>query len=269
MTFSKRLYLGLTLFLLVAVACRLVNNALVTQLHRAAMYSGCALLLVLLVLTFFNARKKLPFLPLLKASTWMQIHIYVGLLSVVLFGLHLRGRIPHGAFEFTLATLYLAVALSGFAGLAISHWLPPRLTAHGENLIYERIPALRTQVRQQVEGLVEQSLTTTQSSTIADFYVARLRSFFVLPRRMWAHWLGSRESLSSVMAETEALDQFLNTAEREIMSQIIGLIYTKHNLDVQFAGQRVLKLWLFIHIPLTYALLLFAIVHGILAFTLS
>ena len=135
MTFSKRLCLGLTLFLLAAVVCKLVNNALVTQLHHAAVFSGCALLLVLLVLTFFNARKKLPFLPLWKASTWMQIHIYVGLLSVVLFGLHLRGRVPHGAFEFTLAALYLAVALSGFAGLEISHWLPPRLTAHGESLI--------------------------------------------------------------------------------------------------------------------------------------
>ncbi len=191
------------------------------------------------------------------------------MLSVVLFGLHLDGKLPRGGLETCLAVLFLAVALSGFVGLAISRWLPPRLTARGENLIYERIPALRLAVQQQVETLVEQSMASTHSSTIADFYGTKLRGFFVRPRRMWEHWLGARQPISGLLAEAEALDQFLDGTARDIMGQIIGLIHTKHNLDVQLAGQRLLKLWLFVHIPLTYALLIFAIVHGILAFTLS
>ncbi len=185
------------------------------------------------------------------------------------FGLHLQGRMPHGGLEISLAGLYLAVASSGLVGLGISRWLPPRLTAGGENLIYERIPALRQSLQQEVESLVEQSVASTHSSTIADFYGAKLRGYFARPRRMWAHWLGARQPIPGLLAEAEALDKFLDATEREIMAQITGLIYTKHNLDVQLAGQRLLKLWLFVHIPLTYALLLFAIVHGILAFTLA
>ena len=46
-----------------------------------AMYTGWLLLALVLGLTFFNARKKLPFLPLLSASTWLQAHIYLGWLA--------------------------------------------------------------------------------------------------------------------------------------------------------------------------------------------
>ena len=53
------------------------------------------------------------------------------------------------------------------------------------------------------------------------------------------------------------------------MGQIVVLINTKNNLDFQLAGQRLLKLWLFVHIPMTYGLLLFALLHAVLAFTLS
>ena len=108
MTFFSRRHRGLALFLLTALAggaCWIINDALTVQLHRAKVFSGCTLLALLLLLTLFSARKKLPFLPLLKASTWMQIHIFAGLLSVLLFCLHLHGRIPQGALESTLALL--------------------------------------------------------------------------------------------------------------------------------------------------------------------
>jgi len=269
MTFAKRRYLGLTLLLLLSAVCGLVNDALTTQLHHAALFSGSALLAVLLLLTLFNARKKLPFLPILKASTWMQIHIYVGLLSLVLFGLHLHGRIPQGTLEFTLAVLYLAVFLSGLVGLALSRWLPARLTMHGETVIYERIPAMCAAIQREAEELVEQSVGATNSSTIADFYEARLRQHFARPPILRSLVPGFRGSLFTLLAEVEALDRFLNAAERETMGQLVRLIQAKDNLDVQMSGQRLLKLWLFVHIPLTYGLLLFAIVHAVMAFTLS
>ena len=63
-------------------------------LQSVAVYSGWLLLFLVLVLTFFNARKKLPFLPLLSASTWMQAHVYLGWLGCLVFGLHagVRGK---------------------------------------------------------------------------------------------------------------------------------------------------------------------------------
>ena len=42
---------------------------------------GLLLFLIVVFLAAFNSRKKLPFLPLLKASIWLQLHIYVGLIG--------------------------------------------------------------------------------------------------------------------------------------------------------------------------------------------
>lgn len=269
MNFFTRRCLGLSLFLALALICVFVNYVLTTQLRDASLFSGLSLLTLLLVLTVFNARKKLPFLPLLPASVWMQIHIYVGLLSTVFFALHVNGRLMHGWLESVLAVLYLAVAGSGVLGIAITRWMPPRLTAHGEPVIYERIPALRSALQRELEEVVGKSVMQTRSSTIADFYESNLRGYFARPRHLWSHLVGNEQPRTQLVAEAEALDRFLNPAEREIMTRIMALIHAKDNLDFQLAGQRLLKLWLFMHIPLTYGLLLFAFVHAFLALTLS
>ena len=44
---------------------------------------------------------------------------------------------------------------------------------------------------------------------------------------------------------------------------------TKDQLDFHQAMQGLLKGWLFVHIPLTYALLLFALVHLVLVYAFS
>ena len=79
---------------LAAFACRIFDTALLPT----PIYTGILLLAILLLLTLFNARKKLPFMPVFRASTWMQIHIYVGLFSVVVFLIHIGFAFPNGVF---------------------------------------------------------------------------------------------------------------------------------------------------------------------------
>jgi hypothetical protein len=38
----------------------------------------------------------------------------------------------------------------------------------------------------------------------------------------------------------------------------------KNALDYQYALQSTLKIWLFVHVPMTYSLLVFAVTHGAL-----
>jgi len=269
MTLRSRRNLGISLFLAFAAAFWLINYVMTVRLRAAATVSGLVLLGLVLGLTLFNARKKLPFLPLLRASTWTQIHIYAGFLSVFLFGLHTAWRTPSGTFEVILAILFLAVAGSGFVGLAVSRTIPSRLTIHGENLLFERIPAMRVAVRREAEELVVRSVTANNSSTIADFYEAKLRSYFVRPRFIFSHLVGSRRPLLKLISEVDAMDRYLNAEEKEVMAQLAELIRTKENLDFQSCGQALLKGWLFVHIPLTYSLIVFAIVHGVFAWSLS
>ena len=91
------------------------------QLLRAALrpdaiYTGLLLFFLILALAFFNARKKLPFLPLVKAATWLQIHIYAGWFCLFIFLLHIHFRPPAGAMETTLALTFWVAVLSGIFG---------------------------------------------------------------------------------------------------------------------------------------------------------
>jgi len=269
MTLVTRRYVGWTFFVAAALLVWLLDYALRVHLRRAGLVTGLMLFAVVILLTLFNARKKLPFLPLLRASAWMQVHIYVGLLSCVLFLLHAGWRIPRGGLETALALLFYLVSASGVAGLAISRWLPSRMTLLGENVIFERIGALRTAVRCEVEEIVVESVAKTQSSTIADFYELKLRKYFSRRCFFWHHIAGYGEPLFKLLSEVQAVDRYLNAEERGIMTRIVEQIHVKNNLDYQQARQGLLKSWLFVHIPLTYSMILVAVVHGYLAWKLS
>jgi hypothetical protein len=269
MTLAARRYFGWILFAVAALSAWLLDYALRIHLRRPELFTGLALFAVVILLTLFNARKKLPFLPLLRASSWMQVHIYAGLLSCVLFVLHAGWRIPQGNFEAVLAVLFYLVSISGIIGVAISRWMPAHLTALGENVIFERIPALQAALRRDVEELALESVGKAQSSTIADFYEAKLRGYFLRSRFFWSHLAGYGKPIFKLLAEVQAMDRYLNAQERALMAQIVEKIHAKNNLDFQQARQGLLKGWLFIHIPLTYAMIMLATVHGLLAWKFS
>jgi hypothetical protein len=230
-----------------------------------AIYSGLLLFLLVLGLALFNARKKLPFLPLMKAATWLQVHIYAGWFCLFVFLLHIRFQIPRGPMEATLAVIFCLVVFSGFFGLYISRSFPSRMVNSGEALLYERIPAYRLRLQRDVEDLVRKAEAETESSTLADFYVQRLRGFFArVPPATYA-LVSAEHRLQALLAEMNALDRYLSAQEKAIASDIRDWIETKQNLDFQYAAQRLLKLWLFVHIPLTYSLILLGLAHGLVA----
>jgi hypothetical protein len=252
--------------LLIASAIAFAANVILKiSLRESAIYSGALLLAVVLALTLLNGRKKLPFLPLMRAATWLQIHIYAGFFCFFIFLLHINFSPPRGALEITLAIVFCVVVLSGFFGIFISRTLPSRLTFSGEPLIYERIPAYRHEIQQNVEQLIRRSELETQSSTLADFYLEKLRPFFQrLPGAFYAFG-GIDRRVERLLKELTALNRYLNEEEKAIANEIRDWIETAQNLHFQYAAQRMLKLWLFVHIPFTYSLILLAIVHGAFA----
>lgn len=245
-----------------------VSAALVlgTQLGRdalrpVAVYTGWLLLALVLLLTFFNARKKLPILPLFSASAWLQAHIYLGWLAGVVFVLHTSGRLPAGRLEILLAGAFIAVTFSGVFGLWLSRWLPPRLVRSGESLIYERIPVLRHRLAEEARDVVRRAETETQSSTLADFHLRVLHRYFQRVPPLLAPFTGDDPEFHRARLELESTRRYLNESEENLARILADLLEAKRNLDVQLAGQRLLKLWLFLHIPLTYALLVFIAAH--------
>ena len=253
--------------LIAATAGALWLNGKYNALPNYTFFTGWALLAGMFVLTIYNVRKKLPFLPLGKSETWLQIHIYLGFFTTLLFLIHLNFRLPHGWFEITLAWLFVLVSGSGFVGLFFTRVLPRRLATRGGEVVFEKIPALRHTLKSEAEKM---SLgADAQSPVIAEFYARRLASFFAGPENSWLHLVESRRPLNALLAEIEDLRRTGSDAERATLEKLAALVRQKDDLDYHRALQLVLKLWLFVHIPLTYGLLIFTALHIVLVFGFS
>jgi hypothetical protein len=229
--------------------------------------TGWTFLGVMILLALYNGRKKLPFLPLGKSETWLQIHIYAGFFTVVLFLIHLNFRFPRAWFGNSLALLYLLVTGSGIAGLILSRVVPRRLSTRGGEVIYEKIPALRYGLQQQAEALAVGQ--EAKSPALADFYVRKLAVFFAGRRNFWLHLLESRRPVSALLAEMDDLKRYLDDKERPTLERLAQLVRQKDGLDYHYALQTSLKLWLFVHLPLTYSLMIFSVLHVVLVFAFS
>lgn len=258
-------------FLLLAlIAMLLLAEAIGSAaLLQTGLATGWLLLVSVVGLALYNVRKKFPFLPLGSAATWLQIHLYLGLFSGVLFGLHLQWQLPSGVFEIVLALLYSAVFVSGLLGLMISRVFARRLSIRPGEYLFQRIASRRHRLLNQVEHLVIQCMETTESTGVPEFYARRLKPYFERPQHFWYHLILSNRPVSLLLSELQSLERYLNETERDVMRQVAEFVKQKDDLDYHFAHQAMLRYWLFAHVPLTYALLCFAAIHAVLVYAFA
>ena len=81
--------------------------------------------------------------------------------------------------------------------------------------------------------------------------------------------MGSDRSLDAILNEVSILQRYLNQEEKLIIGELRDLIRLKHHVDFQYSLQWLMKHWPFLHVPLTYALLLLIVVHVTLVYSFS
>jgi hypothetical protein len=236
---------------------------------HAVYVTGWGLLTLMVYLTVFNVRKKFSFLPLVSTRTWMQVHSYVGLVTAVVFLMHAQWRVPTGRLESILAALFVAVTVTGLLGWWISRVIPSRMTAVGGEVPFDEIPVARRALRKKAEALVVQAIPTAKASTLAEFYAGRLADFFAGPANFQAHLFGSRRPLNRLLGQMAEVNRFLGADEKKSLEQLTLLVRQKDALDFHRASHTVLKGWLFVHIPLTYGLLVFSVAHIVVVYAFS
>ncbi|MGR9012085.1 MAG: hypothetical protein ACU83U_00425 [Gammaproteobacteria bacterium] len=264
----KLIHRRLLNFTLLAIALAVI--LLIWQLNQYslshnAFYSGWLFFALLGTLLLLPLRKRIVGVSLGKVSTWVQLHIYIGFLAIAVFFLHVGWQIPEGLLKKLLYFLFILEALSGIFGLFISRLLPPYLARSG-NVLYQDILARQQHIFGEVETLVKASLQQTDSTTIAEFFRRHLLDFLLKPRNFWHHILQSKQAIHALEQNIVNLQRYLNDDELKIIRRIQELLIEKDRLDYQYAGQSLLKRWLFVHIPLSYALLLFVLLHASLVY---
>lgn len=265
MSFVARRTLGIGLVIVVCAILVTVENLAQAHIGYTAHRSGWMLLGLIVFLALYNVRKAVPFLPLGSSRLWLQLHIYIGLLTGVVFAVHIGFSVPNGVFECLLTLVYLSVILSGLTGLYMTRSFPARLTMLGNEVIFEQIPVVRRELQERIESLVLVDGPNTEPSAIAEFYRSHVHPFLLthcdlttqLTRGTGARW----HHLSRAI---EDQNRYLDDDERRILDQVREHAHRKFQLDTQYALQGALKVWLFLHIPATWALLVFAFFHSIL-----
>ena len=259
---------------IISTALIWIESELSTQLVRTIFLTGWSLLVVVLLLAAYQIRKKIPMINLGTSSAWMQFHIYAGLLTFVLFFLHTGGKLPGNLFNSLLAVSYLTLFFSGLVGLFLTRIVPARLTHRGEEVIFERMPIYRNRIRKEVETLVQTEIETEDDSNVTSvvlksLYEDHLSLFFSAPRNIFSHLAQSRIPRKKLLRFLDYQKQILNEDENKILAEIQEWTIIKDNLDYAYAMQGSLKLWLFIHVPLTYILIVLAVFHVVIisAFT--
>jgi hypothetical protein len=235
------------------------------NLGSSSLATGYLLLAAVVFLALYNVRKKLPFLPLGSSTAWLQWHLYVAFFSMGLFGLHSGVTWPNGVLESALANIFLLTFTSGLVGLYLTRTIPAQLARIGYEVVYERIPASRRAVCQKAEEAVLASVASSGATTLANFYVARLYDYFQRPRGAWYLLRPTTSLRRALMREMQDVRRYLSDSEQAECERLFGLIRRKDDLDFHEARQGLLKLWIFVHLGLTYVLVIGAALHGILA----
>jgi hypothetical protein len=258
-----------------AVACLffafffLANVRYDAALRDAQYFNGWMLLTCIAVMMILTIRKRVVILPFGRVRHWLLIHYYLGFVTVAIFLVHTKFKLPNSPLEWLLWSMFVLVAVSGLFGALISKIMPPRLEARGERILFERIPIFRAQLATEAEAIAHDSIRDGNTASLAKLYVDILAKFFAGPRNMLAHLHSSNVPLARLMSELSSVERYLDDAGKQRLARMRELVEAKNNLDIQYANTLLMRIWLFFHIPPTYAMLVFAVVHILLAYAFS
>jgi hypothetical protein len=211
------------------------------------------------------------------AMRWRKLHIFVGYLLIAAFILHSDFSLPDTAFEWALWTGFVLVTLSGVFGTYLA-WSLQAKRGIDDRLAYDRIPARRVELARDVEIAVTRSHpgrvavalpAPPYDAWIADLYNAQLRSFFEEQRNFVAHLVGSQRPLKHMTDEIDALAGYVDALSQEKLADIKRLVVEKDRLDFARVYLGLTKVWLFVHVPVTYALTVLVVLHVLVVYAFS
>jgi hypothetical protein len=218
---------------------------------------GTLAALAFVVDALYPLRRRLLAWPLATAQTWLQLHIYAGLLACLFVWIHIGFRWPAGQFGWWLLGLSMWTGASGLLGVFLQKWIPLLLTGGLRvEAIYERVPELVSRLRDEADALV-----TGGSEALERVYLRDVRPALEGPAPSWAYLLEPRRAPSQRLTSLTGLMPFVEAAERERVEDLQAILSEKIELDAHVSLQRVMRLWLLIHVPPAMALMGLLAVH--------
>jgi hypothetical protein len=211
------------------------------------------------------------------ATRWRKIHIFVGYLLIAAFISHSDFSLPDTGFEWALWTGFVLVTLSGIFGTYLV-WSLQAKRLIDEGVSYDRIPALRDELELAFLLAVDDADPPSAAidlpglpydAWIRDLYTTHLGDFFRGPRNFTAHLFGSQRPLKRLTEAIDDLSRYVDYQSQERLAAIKNMVIEKDRLDFARVSLGLTKGWLFVHVPVTYALIVLTVLHGIVVYAFS
>ena len=248
-----------------------------------------------------GARRKVRVWRLGRAQTWMRGHLWLGLLSFPIILLHAGLTLGVGLTA-VLMWLFVVVVVSGVFGAWLQHTMPSRLLNDVPmETIYDQIAHVRAQLLDEGDTVVAEAcgkleletvapagrdayartaggvvaelassaaaaLATTEridaeeSAPLREFYMQEMRPFVEHPAA--AHPLADARTAANRFEKVRALvPADFHTA----IADLENICEEERQLMRQARLHRILHGWLLLHVPVSIALLVLAVVHIVVA----
>ena len=232
---------------------------------RLGLTYGIAGYLLILLLAFFGIRKRWYRSQFGTLEQWLQSHIYLGLLVMVILVLHTGGRL-HDFVAVSALALAVVVVLSGLLGAILYATVPRMLTEVESDLTPEKISDQLNQMARTMARIA--SGRSVPFQRIHDELVRESRPGVLAGWRLLFAGIRKRNMRSA--PEWSGLLPDVPREEQEELRQMLVISRQRKELLFKLHYQQryknILEAWLYIHVPFTIALLVMATVHVVMAF---
>lgn len=222
----------------------------------AGLIYGTLGLVIILILMFYGIRKRAYRSRLGSVQTWLHLHIYLGLLVLLIILLHSGFRFHDKIAISALVLLALAV-LSGLVGAILYTTVPPLLTDAESNLTARE---MSDQINQLSQSMARQASGKSQVFQRIYRRLARAEQPGIFAG--WRLTLGSYASKRSERKANSSAQSSLGQVpadEQPDLNQLFVLARQMKEVNdrmiIQQRYQNLLIAWLYLHLPLSFAMM--------------
>lgn len=234
-----------------------------------------------------SLRKKFPVWRMGRTSTWMRGHLWLGLISYPIILFHAGFSFGKGTLTWWMMAIFTVVIVSGVVGAILQHYMPRMMTREVPyETIYAEIPRIRGQLVDEadmkvaeVTGVMSESAMAQASGGTGGVVVTlvqmedevreELTRFYDSELRPYIEKEGGKGCAIAMRQTSMAMFANLRTLLPDVIHPVVSdlesICEEKRELDHQIRMHRILHGWLFIHVPLSLALLLMGAVHAVIA----
>ncbi len=236
------------------------------QLQSTQHILGWILMGLACIMTSYNLRKRLSILPLGNNKTWYLFHLYMGLLSSVVFSLHAGWTWPSSPINQALWLGSIAILLSGVLGFAVNKLLTPLVSSQGERLIFDRIPGHISLNRERSQLLMLDAAASKAGKPLADYYHHKLLDVFNHSGQLGLTLFVQQKRLERHLIELNEIGRYLDSENQQRLKQLNGLLKQKSMLDWQYSTLSIIRAWTLLHVPAIGFTFLVLIAHVIIQY---